>query len=85
MTAQVHFHRGREPAQLAGVSARDHEGGLGQVVLRRNGLKGLVRQPFVHGNHGRRVAAEKAVGEGINLVDGVTHESSLQYRIGLKA
>ena len=72
MTAQVGLqHRGEPPqAVRAGRALGQQEGGLGEVHLRGDGLHpgrvGLLGQQA----DGGRVAGERALGEGVNLVQG---------------
>ena len=79
MAAKGDLDRRREPAQLVirlAVGGRDGEGGLGEVVLHRDRLEDLVRQPFLQRNDGRRIAGERPVGEGVDL-----DEAQFRHRV----
>jgi len=69
----------REPAQLViRVADRGHqESGLGKVMLGRDLLQQRVVEPGVQWHHRGRVAAERPVGEGIDLRKGQAHRLGL--------
>ena len=70
VAAEVDLDRRCEPAQVVvAVVPREEVGRLSQVVLRRDGLQDLVREPGLQRAHGRRVSGEDARGEGIDLID----------------
>src|SRR5688500_1373686 len=70
MAAQPDLDLRGEPAQLpvgfAGA-VRHHERRLGEQVLGADRLQRLVREPFVERHDRGLVAAEQAVGEGIDV------------------
>ena len=39
VSAKIHFHRGRHPAQIEVFASRNDEGRLGQIVFRRDRLQ----------------------------------------------
>src|SRR5205814_2030779 len=68
------FHRGCEPAQAPAVVFAVQKRRLGQIHLPGNLLHPVfVRQPGEKAD-GRRIAAERFVGERIDLVNGKAHE-----------
>src|SRR3546814_15436073 len=73
MAAQIDLDRGREPAQVIILAARHEEGGLGQVVLRRDRLHRRIGDPTVQRADGGGVAAEDAVGESVDLIQWDPH------------
>ncbi len=78
--AQRDLGGGREPAQLiVRLAARvgHHEGGFGQVVLRRDLLERRVVEPTVERHHRRRIAGEGSVREGVDLQERDLHISLL--------
>jgi hypothetical protein len=70
MPAQVNLHRRREPSKRRHTLPRDDKRGLGEVVLFRNGLKRVVRQPAFQDNYRRRIPTEQSAREGIDLIYG---------------
>src|SRR6185295_15754538 len=64
-----------EPSKGRGVSARNHEGGLGQVVLRRDLLHDPVGQPRRQNHHRGGISPEALGGEGVHLVHRKVHGS----------
>jgi hypothetical protein len=73
MSTEIHLHRRREPAQRIVRRLAQEESGLGEVVLRRNGLERGVGQPGLERHDRRGIAGEQAVGEGIDLIDRKAH------------
>ncbi len=73
MAAEIHFDRGREPAEAIAVGFFNKISSLGEVVLDGDVLQRLVRQPFGKRDDRRGVASEDTGGEGIHLVDGEFH------------
>src|SRR5262249_23459956 len=67
MAAQIDLAGRGEPAQLVIPSRGDEEGGLRQVVLGRDRLHRLVREPGRKRAYPRRIAREEAIGEGVDL------------------
>ena len=67
MPAQVHFDRRGEPAQRSGTGARNHEGGLREVILRGDRRQHAIFAPLIENDHGGRVAGEQAAGESVDL------------------
>ena len=74
VAAQRDLDRRGEPAQfvigLAAGGGHD-EGGLGEVVLGRDRLQRRIVEPRVERHHRRRIAGERAVGEGIDLDEAI--------------
>jgi hypothetical protein len=79
MATQIDFDGRREPAQRGDLRVRNYEGGLGEIIFRCDRGHQLVRQPFVHHHHGRRIAAKATAGERIDLVDGKVHGKSPSF------
>ena len=73
VAAQIDLDRGRHPAQLELPSARNHERRLGEIVFARDVLECVVRQPAFEKTDARRISAEDAVCEGIDLIVGEAH------------
>jgi hypothetical protein len=46
---------------------RNYEGGLGEIIFRRDCRQHIVRQPFIHHDHGGRISAKPPAGKRINL------------------
>ena len=69
VAAQVHLHRGCEPAQIEfSVFARYEECRLRQVVLPGNGPHRRFRQPLPQWHDRGGISPEQPVGERIDLV-----------------
>jgi hypothetical protein len=52
VSAQIDFDQRCEPAQPESILTRgDVEGGLGEIILRRDGLHGGVVQPAIERTH----------------------------------
>src|SRR6188472_2930158 len=71
--AQGHLDRRRKPAQEEILAVRHEECGLGQIVLSRNRLKGLVVSEAIKKHDGGRIAGEAPARKGIDLVDWNEH------------
>ena len=69
MSAQIDLDGGGEPAQRVVATLAHEEGGLGEIVLRRDRLHRRVREPRFQRTDRGRIAAEQAVGERIDLID----------------
>src|SRR6516162_2713278 len=74
MPAQIDLDGRREPAQQIAVSLRHKECGLGEVVLSRDRLHRRPRQPFRQRAYRRRITAESAAGESIDLIERNAHD-----------
>ena len=73
VSAQVHFHGRRKPAQRRGVLARQHERSLGEIVLGGDRGEDGVGEPFLERHHRGRISSEEAAGEGVYLVERELH------------
>jgi hypothetical protein len=67
VAAQVNFDRRGEPTQRHRVDARNHKGGLGQIVLGGDRSQHAIFQPLFENDHGRGVAGEQSAGESVDL------------------
>src|SRR5712692_8231768 len=76
VTAEIDLHRRRKPAKRHHLAASDDEGGLGEVVLRRDRREHAVRQPRVEEDHCGGISAKGAVGKGVDLVERELHFQS---------
>ena len=85
VTAQLHLHRGREPAQQVALALRHKERGLGKVVLRRDRLHRRRREPLGERAHSRGIAAEQAAGESIDLVERDAHRTASNWLAAITA
>ncbi len=63
----------REPADVKVLALWNEEGGLRKVVLAGDLLQQLVAQPPVQRHDRRRIALERRVGEGVDLVEPQLH------------
>jgi hypothetical protein len=72
--AQIHLHRRREPAQPPPIRLRVEKRGLGQVHLGRHVPHPPLFARLREDAHGRRVAGEGAVREGVYLHDRLRHD-----------
>src|SRR4029078_5254602 len=73
LAAQFDLDRWGKPAQVViGIVAfrGDEERGFAEVILLGNRLHDMVGQPLVQRHDRRRVAGERAGGEGIDLEEG---------------
>ena len=73
VAAEGYFHGRGEPPEIedaAFIVPAAGEGGLGEVVLRRDRLHQRVIQPRIEDQHGSRVAGEEPFREGIDLEHG---------------
>ena len=71
MAAQVHFDRGREPAEPEDLAVAQQKGGLGQIHLPRHHLHPVgVARGGEQVDPGR-IPREGPVGEGVHLGEGL--------------
>jgi hypothetical protein len=77
VTTEIDLDRRREPAERVGVAFRHEECRLRQIVLGRDRLQRRIRQPLLEWHDGGRIAAEEAIGEGVDLIDRQAHGSLL--------
>ncbi len=82
MAAKRNFLCRRKPAQRDRILVWSYECGFGKIVFRRNGLKGLAREPGSgNGNDRSRISSEDDRREGVDLPnresDFVTHRLPL--------
>ena len=82
MTAKVDLRNRSEPSQRVGSSLRNKEGRLGELVLHRDILHRLIREPFRKGNDRRRISRKDGIRKGINLVDGEAERSYAHGMMG---
>jgi hypothetical protein len=75
MTTEIDLDLRGKPPQLELSLERDNEGRLGKVVLCRNGLHNLVREPLWHDHNGRGIATKEVTRESIYLEDGKLHST----------
>jgi hypothetical protein len=75
MAAEINFRRRRKPTQPVPIALGHEEGSFRQVVLGGDCLHDIVGQPFFERAHCRRIAGERPVGEGIDLVQRNAHRS----------
>ena len=68
MAAEIDLGGRREPAQPVTAALGHEEGGFRQIVLGGDRLHDVVGQPFFERAHGRRIAGERPLGEGVDLV-----------------
>ena len=80
MPAQIHLECWREPTKIEGCVPLHHECRLCKVVLSRNRLKDMVRQPIRKQTNPGRIARKKSARERIDLVIGNTHSLIKQPR-----
>ncbi|MNJ65941.1 hypothetical protein D3C77_619820 [compost metagenome] len=73
MPTQRHLGRRGEPADMPGIRFAHQERRFRQVVLGGDTLHLLVGQPLLKAIDDRRIAAEGAVAEGIDLVERQGH------------
>ena len=67
MAAEFDFELRGKPAKIISGNIRNKKGGFGKVILGRHRLHQIVVDPGIERTNCRRVAAEYAVGESINL------------------
>jgi hypothetical protein len=76
MAGERHLRLRREDADAGGVrriGGRQHEGRLGEIELGGDGLHLLGSRGLGHRDDGQRIAAELAVGEDIDGLEGNFH------------
>ena len=71
--AEVDLGLGSEPADGVTPACAHEERGLRKVVLGRDRLKGAVGQPGRERHHPRRVSAEDAARERVDVIQGEPH------------
>jgi len=76
MTAEIDLDRRSKPSQRVAVALGNEEGGLRHIVLGGNGLHQRVGKPLLQRHHCRRVAAKRAISEGIDMIDWQAHDAS---------
>ena len=76
MSGQGDFDLGREPADLEHAALPDEEGRFRKVVFRGDGLHHVGGNPAFERTDRGGIAAEKPVGEGVDLIDGDFHSFS---------
>lgn len=69
MAAQIHFGRGREPAESVAITLGHEKGGFRQIVLVGDGAQQIIIEPFGQRHDGGRIALEQLLGKGIDLVE----------------
>ena len=74
--AEIHLQFRREPAETPTRRFFHQEGRLGEVILQRDGLHQRVRKPLGQDHHGRRIAREGMIAEGIDLEKRQAHGGS---------
>lgn len=71
VAAEVDLDGGSEPAEMkAGLAGADEEGGFGEAVFEGEGLQEGVLGPGRQRDDGGGIAGEKAVGKGVDPVEG---------------
>src|SRR5690606_18859831 len=81
VAAEIHFHRGSEPAQREPVALTVEERGLGEIHLPRHLPHPLLRRgPGEHTDRGG-IPGEGPVGEGVHHDDGLGHGNTASASI----
>ena len=82
VSAEIDLDLRREPSQAVVIAFLHHEGRFGEVVLRRDALHPVRRQPCLQDAHPGRIAGKRTIGERIDLVDRDPHRDLLWDRSG---
>jgi len=74
MPAQRHLAARGEPADMPDTTLFHHEGGLGQVVLGGDTLHQRLIEPGIEAIDHGRIARERLIGKGVNLMKIERHD-----------